>query len=138
MYNAYQTFWESVPFPKEGFQKYDVVIPVDKRICEFQFIVTDYKKCTKDPTRDCPYYMYELVGDGFMDTKIVSPEDLSTKYKFLYSRRSICITKDLLYLEEKTDELIEEVKSLDQEYKFNTKYILDTLEQVKLQIKHLE
>lgn len=139
MFRCYQVETRDIPFPKDGFQKYDVVTPIDKKEYGKKFMLIGFVEVTKDPTRNCPYYYYELVDVTlFGQNKAVSPQDLLAKYKFVYSEKSFRISNDLENLSEKVDELIEEVNSLDKEYKLNTTHIINSLEQIKSQIKHLE
>lgn len=139
MYSCYQIETHNIPFPKDGFQKFDVVTPIDKKDYGRKFMLIGVIEVTKDPTRDCPYYYYELVETTLFGHKInVNPQDLRDKYKFVYSEKSFRISDDIERLGGQVDKLIKEINSLDREYKFNTTHIINSLEQIKLQIKHLE
>ena len=136
---CYEVFSHSVPFPKEGFQKYDVVTPTDRKEYGTKYVVTDYIEVTHDPTKPCPYYQYEIREYSFVGYKhYKNPSDLNNKYQFVYSEKNFHIINDLNHLEEEVDLLIKKINSLDREYKLNTKHIINSLEQIKLQIKHLE
>lgn len=139
MYTCYQIETHHIPFPKDGFQKFDVITPIDKKEYGRKLMLMGYVEVTKDPTRNCPYYYYELVDISMYGIdKNVTPQDLRDKYKFVYSEKSFRISNDLENLGEQVDKLIKAVNSLDREYKFNTTHIINSLEQIKLQIKHLE
>ena len=139
MYTCYQVERHHIPFPKDGFQKFDVITPIDKEDYGRKFMLIGFVETTKDPTRNCPYYYYELEETSLYGrTRNVNPQDLRDKYKFVYSEKSFKISNDLENLGEKVDKLIKEVNSLDKEYKLNTTHIINSLEQIKLQIKHLE
>ena len=66
---CYEVFSHSVPFPKEGFQKYDVVTPTDRKEYGTKYVVTDYIEVTHDPTKPCPYYQYEIREYSFVGYK---------------------------------------------------------------------
>ena len=115
------------------------ITPIDKENYGRKFMLTRFVETTKDPPRKCPYYYYELEETSLYGRTInVNPQDLRDKYKFVYSEKSFRISDDLERLDGQVDKLIKEINSLDREYKLNTTHIVNSLEQIKLQIKHLE
>ena len=154
----YETRHHEVPFPKDGIQKFDILTykgPQNERArllgLEYgkEYMVESYNEVVKStiPGDVCPYYFYRFrdinnfrgtyfdyyVGSANAKDGAYNPSD----FELLYTRKPFVIHDCIENLVRGVDKLIKDVESVDIELKLNTKVVLNSLEQIKAQIKSL-
>lgn len=156
---VYETKHHEVPFPKDGIQKFDILTykgPQNERArllgLEYgkEYMVESYNEVVKStiPGDVCPYYFYRFRDiNGFdrghfdfcVNSAIINKDGLynPSHFELLYTRKPFVIHNYIENLVRGVDKLIKEVESVDIELKLNTKVVLNSLEQIKAQIKSL-
>lgn len=148
-----------VPFPKDGIQKFDILTykgPQNERArllgLEYgkEYIVESYNEVVEStvPGDVCPYYFYrfrDISGfnrrhfDFYVGSATIHKDGAynPSHFELLYTRKPFVIHNCIENLVRGVDNLIKDVESVDIELKLNTKVVLDSLEQIKAQIKSL-
>jgi hypothetical protein len=146
-----------IPFPKDGIQKFDVLTykgPKNERARLLglqygkEYMVESYHEIFEStvPGDVCPYYFYRFRDinsfrgghfDFYVGSHSESGEYSPSYFEFLYTKKPFVIQNRIESLVSSVNDLIKDVESIDIELKLNTKVVLNSLEQIKAQIKSL-
>lgn len=129
----YSAKTKSVPFPKEGFQKWDIITPKDfEYYGEIKYIVTDYERWEYD-TGEVKYYYH--IESSIFGCKYET--DLNG-YEKLYSKRKEIALKIRNNLKIDIKSLLENKKDVYESLGIDTTMLTEGIERIEAFLKVLE
>ena len=126
---------ESIPFPENGFQKYDIITPKDPERYGKEYEVIDYVKEIDEQTSKIEY-VYVLCGK-FPCTSREYHKSLDSFIK-LYSRKRVYTIKIWKGYVELSEEMKKGLERLDPAFKIDTTYLTEAILSLEKFCKYLE
>lgn len=124
---------KSVPFPQEGFQKWDVITPTDSNHYGKLYTITDYRCDTYD-NGNVKYYYTLSPHIGFGTIYVSSLEG----YEKLYSKRRDIILNIRKDLKIKMDDLLEYKENIDKNLGIDDTLLIEGINKIEEFYKMLE
>lgn len=122
---------KSVPFPKEGFQKWDVITPKDSEYYGEKFVVVDYRRWNFDTGEVKYYYHLETLFGCKYETDLNGYEKLYSKRRDIALDMWKCIKRDI-------KPLLDREKYIQEALNIDTGLLTEGIEKIKAFIEVLE
>lgn len=124
---------KSVPFPKSGFQKWDVITPKNSENYGKQYTVVDYRRYEFD-TGKIEYYYHLISNSGFGGIYERSLDE----YEKLYSKRREVALRLHNSLKRRIESLLEIKNDIEKSLDIDTSLLNEGIERIKAFLNILE